>query len=97
MPKFVKGQSGNPQGRPPGIVEQVPRSDKAKLLALFQRLGGDTNVMGKVLRDGLNAKAPVNFPYFKLLVENNVGLPDQNLNLATKVVHEIHNSSSNRG
>ena len=90
---FKKGQSGNPAGRPNGAKDHFPRSARAAVQALLERLGGDTALIGKAWRDGVNAKAPSSFPYLRLLVEQQVGLPDQNVNVATTVIHE-HRAST---
>lgn len=49
-------------------------------------------MIGKALRDGVTAKAPINFQYVKLLIEQQVGEAEQNitLDLAKKVIHELH-------
>lgn len=90
---FVKGQSGNPKGRPKGAKDLVPRGGKATVIALMERFGSDTATLGDVLRAGLAAKAPSSFPYLRMIIEHQVGAPDLNLNVVTQVVHE-HRAST---
>ena len=89
---FKKGQSGNPAGRLKGKKDLIPRSAKRAIAGLIERVGSDTAVMGRLLREGLHVKPPGNFPFFRLVVEQQVGAPDQNVALTTKIVHEHHST-----
>ena len=89
---FKKGQSGNPAGRPDGAKDKLPRTAKAAVAGLLQRFGSDTALIGSVLQKGLEAKAPSSFPYLRLVVEQQVGAPDQNVAVTTKIVHEHHST-----
>jgi hypothetical protein len=40
MSNFEPGQSGNPNGRPPGAQGKVPRAFKQAMLRVFDELGG---------------------------------------------------------
>ena len=91
--RFVKGQSGNPAGKPKGATDLLPRSAKAAVAGLLQRFGSDTAYLATVLSKGLDAKAPSSFPYLRLVVEQQVGAPDQNLAVTTKIVHEHHHDT----
>lgn len=86
---FKRGQSGNPAGKPRGAKDKHPRSAKRAVLQLLEDFGNDTTLIRDVLKKGLTAKAPSSFPYLRLIVEQHAGIPDQNVNLYTKVVH-IH-------
>lgn len=84
---------GNP-GRPEGAKDIVPRSAAAAIRGLFARFGNDTALMAKVMEEGLTARAPISLGYYKLLIENNIGLPEQNVNVQTTVIHEHRASTS---
>lgn len=86
---FVKGKSGNPAGKPKGAKDHFPRSAKRAVEGLLEQFGTDTALIGRVLREGLAAKAPSSFPYLRLVIEQSVGMPEQGVSLTTKVVH-IH-------
>lgn len=86
--KFRKGQSGNPAGKPKGAKDHYPRSAKHAVTKLLEDFGNDVDLIGDVLRKGLTARAPSSFPYLKLVIEQNAGAPDANVNLVTKIVHE---------
>lgn len=89
---FRKGQSGNPKGKPFGAKDKYPRTAKRAILQLLEEFGNNTQLIGEVLTRGLQARAPSSFPYLKLIVEQQVGMPDQTLtlDLARKVIHELH-------
>ena len=86
---FKKGQSGNPAGKPAGTKDKHPRTAKRAVLQLLEDFGNDVKLIRGVLTSGLQAKAPASFPYLKLVIEQNAGLPEQDVNIHTKVVH-IH-------
>lgn len=90
---FTKGQSGNPAGKPKGAKDKHPRSAKRAIELLLEEFGTDTELIGEVLRKGLQARAPSSFPYLKLVIEQNAGAPDQDLRVVTKVVH-VHEPST---
>jgi hypothetical protein len=94
MPKYRKGESGNPKGRPKGAKDLVPRGGKQSVIALMERFGSDTASIGHALREGLAAKAPSSFPYLRLIIEHQVGAPEQPIDFTKKIVH-VHERSSN--
>lgn len=81
---FKKGEGG----RPKGAKDRLPRSAKQAVAGLLEKLGSDVELIESVLKKGLAARAPSSFPYLRLLVEQNVGAPDQNVNTKTTVVHK---------
>lgn len=85
---FRKGLSGNPAGKPKGAKDKHPRSAKAAVVGLLERFGHDTALIERVLRRGLEARAPSSFPYLRLIVEQHVGAPDQAVTGVTRVIHE---------
>lgn len=91
---FPKGQSGNPKGRPVGAKDKLPRTAKRAVAGLIERFGQDTDLLADVIRKGLMARAPSSFPYLRLLIEQNVGAPEQVIDvrdaLSRKMVDEIH-------
>jgi len=89
---FRPGQSGNPAGKPKGAKDRVPRNARAAVERLLETIGADTRLISRVLKAGLNAKAPASFPYLRLVIEQNAGLPDQAVTVQTQVIHE-HRSS----
>lgn len=83
---FTKGKSGNPAGKPKGAKDHYPRSAKRAVEALLEKFGTDTELLENVLKEGLTAKPPTSFPYFKLLVEQQLGAPDQSISLKDRVI-----------
>jgi hypothetical protein len=79
-------------GRPKGSKDKVPRTARAAVTALIERLGADTELIESVLRKGLSARAPSSFPYLRLLIEQNIGAPEQThtLDWSKKCVDELH-------
>ena len=91
---FKKGQSGNPAGRLKGKKDLIPRSAKRAVAGLIERVGSDTVVMGRLLREGLHVKPPGNFPFFRLVVEQQIGAPEQPISGQTIIVHKHLKASS---
>ena len=91
---FTKGRSGNPSGKPKGAKDRYPRSAKRAVEWLLDRFGSDTDLLDTVLRQGLMARPPSSFPYLRLIIEQQLGAPDQHINvadaLARKCIDEIH-------
>ena|SRR3990167_82930 len=80
---------GHP-GKPKGAKDKLPRSGRACIRMLLEKYGSDEALLSQALSGGLEAKAPINFPYLKLLIEQHAGAPEQALSVTTKVVHEYH-------
>ena len=83
---FTKGRSGNPAGKPYGAKDRYPRSAKRAIEHLLEHFGSDTALLKRVLQRGLEARPPTSFPYFRLLVEQQLGAPDQAIILKNKVI-----------
>ena len=86
-------EPGNP-GKPEGAKDLVPRSAKAAVAGLLERFGNDTAMIGQAIRDGITAKAPSSFPYLRMVIEQQVGAPEQPIGLTTTIVHEHHKAST---
>lgn len=84
---FTKGRSGNPAGKRRGTKDKYPRSAKRAIAELLEQFGTDTTLLRRVLRRGLDARAPASFPYLRLVIEQQMGAPEQTVTL-TQVVHE---------
>ena len=70
---WTKGQGGKPKG----AKDHFPRSAKRAVEALMERFGTDTELLESVLTKGLTARAPSSFPYLRLIVEQQLGAPEQ--------------------
>lgn len=79
---FPKGNGG----RPVGAKDHYPRTAKRAITELLEKFGNDTELISRVLHNGLTARAPSSFPYLRLLVEQQLGAPDQTINLKDRVV-----------
>lgn len=83
---FAKGRSGNPAGKPRGAKDHFPRSAKKAVEGLLGQFGNDITLLKRVLQRGLDAKPPTSFPYLRLIVEQQLGAPDQSITLKDRVI-----------
>lgn len=66
MPKFVKGQSGNPKGRPKGLKDLLPRGTiKNVYQELIERYNGH-DLMVDAVRDALKKKGRLALNYIEV-------------------------------
>ncbi len=90
---FVKGQSGNPTGKPRGAKDKHPRSAKRVIQELLEQFGSNTELLTTVFRRGLEAKPPTSFAYLKLLIEQQLGAPDQTVKVLPQIVFKEHDAN----
>ena len=81
---------------PHGAKDKLPRSGRACVNALVEAFGANEDLLREAILKGLSAKPPSSFPYLRMVVEHNVGAPEQPLSLTTKVVHEYHEAPPQR-
>ncbi len=81
--RFKKGEGG----RPKGSRNKFPKASKEAVAALLRKFGSNTALIEAVILAGLKARPPASFPYLRLIVEQQVGLPDQEVNVRTVVQH----------
>lgn len=86
---------GESKGRPKGAKDKFPRSARHAVTALLEDFAGNVDLIRTTLERGLQARPPASFPYLKLIVEAQIGQPDQTLHLdmaetlKRKVVYNI--------
>lgn len=82
---FAKGKSGNPNGKPKGAKDKRPRSARAAVNQLLDAYGMDVSKIKAAIDAGLEANPPNSLGYVKLVVEHQVGQPEQTLNVPGSV------------
>lgn len=97
MPRNTSGlkRDAGP-GRPKGSRDKHPRSAKRAIEALLEDFGNDVALIESVIRKGLTARPPTSFPYLRLIVEQNAGAPEQDVNVRTVVKH-VYETLEGRG
>ncbi|MBI3988856.1 MAG: hypothetical protein HY347_04485 [candidate division NC10 bacterium] len=81
---WPKGVSGNPQGRPKGAKDHVPRSVKASIKAVFEELGQtDYETWKEAIRRTLAKGGRDAFPYFQLAAYYLDGKPVETVKVQT--------------
>lgn len=63
-------------GRPKGAKDKTPRTVKASLIAIYEKLEAEKpELFERAILDGLAAKAPVSLPYLRMWAEYREGKP----------------------
>lgn len=74
---FPKGSPGKPKG----AKDRFPRSAKRIVEHLLETYGTDPTLLDAAMRRGLQARPGVTAPYCKMVIEHNLGAPDQKVSL----------------
>lgn len=86
---FAKGKSGNPKGKPRGAKDKRPRSARAAVNQLLDDYGMDVSRIKAAIDAGLDANPPHSLGYVKMVVEHQVGQPEQTVNVPGAVTFVI--------
>ena len=83
MAKFTKGQSGNRKGRPRGAKDHVPRSFKASIKAMYERLAMEQPELFKnaITRDLRTRRGTAAFHHVQLAAHYLDGKPADTVKL----------------
>lgn len=68
-PNFIKGVSGNPNGRPKGAKDKVSRTVKQNIEETFQKLGGIKGLVEWAEKSNRNKEKVYDW-YFSMLPKN---------------------------
>ena len=85
--RFRAGVSGNPAGKRRGARDRYPRSAKRAMELMLEAYAQQKLPMiVQALDKGIQARPPHSAGYLKLAIDHVKGLPDQTIDLASKIV-----------
>jgi hypothetical protein len=83
MAKFPKGKSGNPRGRPRGSKDSIPRTFKASIKAMYEKLATERPELFEdaITRDLQNRRGVAAFHHVQLAAHYLDGKPADTVKL----------------